>query len=273
MLLTPNQKLINKTKVILRCDFSISEKCKIEWTTSYKVCKKTRASRNNLDCCNKCASRLSNSGSNNSSFKYHKKEDYFSNIDNETKAYLLGWIAADGSIRNKTLFIELHDRDRSILELFVNEISPNSTITKRKNRNSSYLTISSINLINDICRNLNVSPGNKQNLVRIPQNLSSKLTSCFIRGFLEGDGWISIVKEKYITCGIATICPILRSNFVSVSKTLNIKCYENEKGVAWYGKNSLKFLDIIYNNATVKLNRKYDTYIKMKDTYNEKQKN
>lgn len=261
MLLSKHNKLTNKTKVILSCDFAVSPNCKKVWSTNYRVCKKTRLNRGK-DCCLKCAIKLSNSGQNNPAFKYPKNEKFFDLINSEIKAYLLGWVASDGSIRNRTLHVELHKQDISILEIFKTKISPNAPIVKRKNRDTCYLTISSKHMIESICRVLNVLPGNKQNKLRLP-NLDSKYLKHFVRGFLDGDGWVSVKKVsnyKYLNCGIATIDPLLLKDFASYSENLKIPCFYGTKSIEWSGKNAKTFLNYLYEDSSFFLSRKKAVY-------------
>lgn len=262
MLLTnlSNIKLTNKQKarVVLTCDFKTSPNCQAKWETSYYGYMKGRQKRNNKDCCNKCACRISNSGINNPSFKYEKREDFFTNINTEEQTYLLGWIAADGSIRNRTLHIELNRKDVKILKYFKNLISKNSPIVNRKRNNNCYITISSTKIIEDICISLNVLPGSKQNKIKLP-SLNVNLIRHFVRGFFEGDGWISVY-NNYLKCGIATICPALQRDFVDLSKKLKINCYQGKKSIEWYGYNAEKFLQFIYEDSQYYLDRKFNKY-------------
>src|SRR4051812_36407896 len=96
MLIHVPTKIINKQvdRVKINCDFVTSKNCKGIYSVSYKSFQKTRLVNNGKDICNKCASHTKNSGPLNGSFKYKKVEGYFSNINTELKAYLLGWIAS-----------------------------------------------------------------------------------------------------------------------------------------------------------------------------------
>ena len=70
---------------------------------------------------------------------YHTKcnANYFEQIDSPHKAYLLGFITADGAVVNNILSIEVHDDDINILEYAKKQINPEATITKCKNRSTS----------------------------------------------------------------------------------------------------------------------------------------
>ena len=54
--------------------------------------------------------------------KYFFNEDFFEIIDNENKAYWLGFIYADGYVSAKSLVIELHKDDESHIVKFLEDI-------------------------------------------------------------------------------------------------------------------------------------------------------
>lgn len=141
-------------------------------------------------------------------------ENYFENIDTPNKAYFLGFIYADGCIvdakgRQNQLVIHIHEQDKSILESFSKELEfsgklqfyKGSKIHSTKNykykRNNAYrLTISSDKLCQDL-NNLGVTPRKTHTLTfpklnQVPENLMNH----FIRGLMDGDGYISVRKGK-----------------------------------------------------------------------------
>ena len=62
--------------------------------------------------------------------KYNFDENYFSNIDSKDKAYFLGLIVADGSVRNRKLDISLQEEDGYILKIFQSKIGHNGKMTR-----------------------------------------------------------------------------------------------------------------------------------------------
>lgn len=128
--------------------------------------------------------------------KHSINENYFASVDTGTKAYWLGFIAADGCIRELAgkklrLTIELSSRDRFHLELFrldINSSHPIATRIKRANpdlslpeRESCYLSITRKKFVLPIaamhCKASDVFD-------RIP----AAYIRDFIRGFSDGDG-------------------------------------------------------------------------------------
>lgn len=133
---------------------------------------------------------------------YNLNEDYFKNINSQNKAYILGFIMADGCVCKSTinkkepdrLIIQISYKDRHILEFIQKELNSNykikdfvPTATFSNNMMSS-LTINSTKLCKDLVA-LGVIP-NKTGKESFP-NIKENLKRHFIRGFLDGDGWIT----------------------------------------------------------------------------------
>lgn len=126
--------------------------------------------------------------------RYNKTliHDYFKDIDNENKAYILGYVYADGSINDKTLRLECTYKDVEILEFIKKEINPNAEIHRytRKGRNdTAVLYVSSIDIVNDL-KNLGLIKNKQSKDIPIP-SLKQNLMRHFIRGYFDGDGSIT----------------------------------------------------------------------------------
>lgn len=136
--------------------------------------------------------------------------NYFDSIDTEYKAYILGFIYADGCITNnlngrqKRLDISIQEEDGYILNKLAMDIRgtvPIKRYTPSQIRNNekpqSKFTVSSDKLCGDL-----ISMGclikKTTNGMTLP-NLPKELISHFIRGFFDGDGSIvvDLVKRRY----------------------------------------------------------------------------
>lgn len=137
-----------------------------------------------------------------------KNYDYFSKIDTEYKAYILGFIYADGSIsikkgnRQRRLTISIQEEDSYILKkLLYDTNSNNILITNSPSKKSKgwkplgNANISSDRLCNDL-ENLGCLV-NKTNKGMIFPILEEFLIPHFIRGFFDGDGCITYKVQKY----------------------------------------------------------------------------
>lgn len=134
-------------------------------------------------------------------------EDYFRVINTQNKAYILGFLMADGCVckseQTKSapdrLIINISIKDRDILEFIKKELECSYPIREYAPAESTYsdnmmcsLTINSMQLCKDLIAH-GVIP-NKTGKETFPK-LPIKLKRHFIRGFLDGDGWITTQKE------------------------------------------------------------------------------
>lgn len=135
--------------------------------------------------------------------KYTCDDNYFSIIDNATKAYWLGFIAADGSIdkNKKMLSIAQHEKDEAILLDFLHDLSSNGIIYKRlQNHKKSIISriqIYSSKLVDDLeklgIRSNKTFDLNWDECIKFIPN---KLIIDFVRGYFDGDGSWKKSKNK-----------------------------------------------------------------------------
>ena len=142
--------------------------------------------------------------------KLKKDNNYFEVIDSEYKAYVLGFIFADGTIydgrttdrpnRQLRLTINCVESDSYVFDKFLEDNNDASKmISIRKNRPNeqpiSVIRITSNKLCNDL-----IALGNRINKtyngIAFP-SLREDLVRHFIRGFLDGDGSIMVNTSKY----------------------------------------------------------------------------
>lgn len=125
------------------------------------------------------------------------RRDYFSQIDSHTKAYLLGFIMADGSVSDKTwqLRIRIAVQDRDFLEKVraelrgppLRKIAPKNPQRQQIQLN---LCLSSKQLVQDLGR-LGVLPAKDKVLPRVVPPPARFLVS-YVRGLVDGDGALQI---------------------------------------------------------------------------------
>lgn len=156
--------------------------------------------------------KSSNASRRMTSYRKHTlDENYFSDIDTEAKAFLLGFIYADGCLRvnpdrkRYSLSIVIHKQDRYILDLIKKELKCTYNIIPEK---KLYLriTINSEKLLNDL-----MSYGLKQNKVHslVFPHIKKPYIKDFIRGYFDGDG--SIFKDgKHLRVTFSGHLPFLK---------------------------------------------------------------
>lgn len=199
--------------------------------------------------------------------------NFFSVIDTEEKAYILGFLLADGNVYKDTsyrirLCLALQDikilyRIKEILNL-TSEVR----ISKRDNRENSQaeclLNWSSEQQFKDLGK-YGIVP-NKSLISYLPINqINSDVVHHFIRGLFDGDGCISVFQNRQALSFVGTyevintlkcfLCENLSLYPVKISeRTKKNTVYQ----VLWSSKKDvLNIYNYLYKDATIFLERKY----------------
>lgn len=197
----------------------------------------------------------------------------FEKIDTEEKAYWLGFLYADGSVGSKEAKIELGLAERDIhqIEKFKNFIGIDNKISYRPSSKSYRFSFRSQSCKQDLI-NQGCLP-KKSLILKFPteEQVSNELIRHFIRGYFDGDGWFTNT-EKCFQAGIISTNNFIMGFLDRVHKvypdlkTTN-SIYQNHIGneiTKKYYFNSYKdvylFLNWIYSDAKVYLDRKYELY-------------
>lgn len=208
-------------------------------------------------------------------------ENYFETINSSSKAYYLGFIAGDGSLRyNKvhnayTLTISLHTKDIDILEKFKKDLDSEHKINtiqrldKRFNvmRDNCYISISNNKLCTDLIKNgIKIE---KSSDLSIPSCITDELMPHFIRGLSDSDGGWHF-KSNDATWGfVSSILSFSEEVKKIIMKNCNldfIHSYPNAKNeekitcwrFQWGGNIQCKRIyDYLYSNGGPWLDRKY----------------
>lgn len=215
-----------------------------------------------ITCSKKCSNKLKEKmymGRKNPNTKYNLDDNFFKKIASEDKAYLLGWIASDGTVTKNGIQISINKKDIKCLETLKDIICKDIQI-KSKTVDMVSLTISSKTIVNDICELLNILPEKKSDIVCFPNLENDDLKWAFLRGFFDGDGSISNITDECRSpqCSITTSSINMRN---AIKEFCKIPCNENGISLWWYGNNALDFLSKLYKNSNYRLYRKYDLYL------------
>lgn len=217
-------------------------------------------------------------------FNPELQQDYFSEIDNQNKAYFLGLIIADGNVfkpqdgnRQSSISITLQDEDVYILEKFKAELKTNTQISS-DGRGSSTIAIRSDKIAKDLERYYIYE--RKSFNTKLPE-LNDDMMRHLIRGIMDGDGCIQSyqtdVRNRYKHsigfCGTELLMTQIRDYLVS---NLNISCptvytYKNRKlsMVTWGSIHDMYIiLEYLYKDAETYLLRKKEIYEDFKKHYN-----
>lgn len=245
--------------VEIECSKKVVDKCSGIKKLEYR-CAMDNIERNNGEyICLYCSRNIKSSGNKNPNSKYDFDRDFFKEIDNDDKAYLLGWIASDGCVSpNNKICIKIQKNDINCLERLKDIICEDLEIKNTK-ENEILLQISSKQCVIDICNHLQIIPGKKSDKVRLPK-LTEELTWVFLRGYFDGDGNIRNYNLKPTPeCSISSNSTGMIDDikdFVKIPYNLN------KSTISFYGTNCIDFLGKIYNNCGKNyLQRKYDLYL------------
>ena len=129
---------------------------------------------------------------------------YFKEINSYNKAYLLGFIAADGAIvqnkntNTKTLTITIHAKDIAVLELLKSELNSSLNIkditSKSKSLQSYKLDVnhkrfntSKKEIIQDL-ESYSLTSNKSLTMTNLIVNIPTQYKKAFILGYFDGDG-------------------------------------------------------------------------------------
>lgn len=206
--------------------------------------------------------------------KYSLNEKYFDCIDTQDKAYILGFLYADGCNCNGHIIVKLQERDRDILEKMNVALDSDRPLSfvDYSHRGGNCQNQYGLDITNKYMSNQLSSLGmvqNKSLVLEFPKWLHTDLYSHFIRGYFDGDGYVSknYYNAKLSIVSTKVFCEkiqdILHKN-IGINSSIYL-CHNNEltttRTLQISGRNQIrKFLDYIYNDANLYLQRKYDIY-------------
>ena len=214
--------------------------------------------------------------------KYTLKEEYFKVINTEQKAYILGFICADGYVAKDRLCIVLSQKDVEILETIKKEFGSNQVLSfyqssnpydKEKLCDMVKLQISSKRFVEPLIK-MGLADDKTYTLnSSILKFIPKYLVKDFLRGYFDGDGNV-MYGRKYISgrkfniniCGNEEF---LLNTYQKFFPSTNKMYFEKKSKQTYTWKLSSrekveKFLDWLYKNSKIHLKRKYKVYLKSK---------
>lgn len=194
-------------------------------------------------------------------------------------------------ISERTLAWELSNKHRSNFDLLKSfSIAMDSDYLVEERKSSYRLRVSNSIILNDI-KKLGIVP-NKSKILLYP-DVTSEYLSHFLRGFVDGDGWVVTRVRK---CGGREICvgfcngslKFMRGVADSIRNRLQInnfnlrkrvKTKKNGEDSLWYqlefySENANKILSFLHDSLDKKdlfLKRKYDKFLEARDFFVEEE--
>lgn len=215
--------------------------------------------------------------------KYEINETYFDKIDSEEKAYWLGFLYADGYVTNEGRYnvaLTLKAEDKSHIEKLQQIICPKQPLhIKRstldeKEYESYTLNLSSKHMVESLIEK-GCTP-KKSLTLTFPTFLPKNLERHFMRGYFDGDGGLYVQPErKWFRAYLLGTEDFLNSfqtiisneTGLSITKLYHDKRHsDNTFTLTKGGFNTVRtFMDFLYKDATIYLDRKYHEYCKLKN--------
>ena len=201
--------------------------------------------------------------------------DYFSNIDTYNKAWLIGFLASDGTVRKdgNSIKIGLSARDKEILEKIKEEVQIERKILEYTTSNGFDIVEmewSSAQQKQDLAQ-YGVVPNKTYIENSLPTFENDNYTLAYILGYFDGDGSISLSPQGYLRfrlcCYTENFLKSIAAFFerkygatYSLSKDPNRQMYELSISTT-YAKH---IFEDMYNLNSLHLDRKYQKYLEYK---------
>jgi hypothetical protein len=213
-------------------------------------------------------------GYKNDGRKYRANDDFFDVIDSEIKAYLLGFLYADGYISaDGRIGVLLNEKDIEIMNLIHDFIAPNSEIKHLNYQNFKrdpqvkirFKSKQIYKRLQEFGFTTDKTHHDCDILSKIPEDFKRH----FIRGYCDGDGSICYnmrVDKRdgriYPKLGI-TFCNGVPKILEEIKDYINLpahfKQHESWYTLSYYKKSLIKpICELLYNNCTYYLKRKYE---------------
>lgn len=218
-------------------------------------------------------------GFNRKGLKYKVNENFFDKWTSQM-AYILGFTYADGNIYKTSLAWDIQTRDLELLLKIKKAMNSTYPITNRSN--SVRLRMNNQKLIaSALSKGLIEIKAKRMKLPNIPQRFASH----FVRGFLDGDGWIVKRNNRNeVDLGFVSGNKIFLENLSSlILKSVGISGRVREKNkitpkgfksttylMEFYSNNAIKVANWLYSDLKDEdlfLERKYKKYLEAVKLY------
>lgn len=209
------------------------------------------------------------------------KHDFFSVIDSPEKAWLLGFLFTDGSVRKIgnccQIRLSIQRKDEEMIEQIKQwlHIDGKTQHDNREKKECSGIEFSSTQIFNDL-EKYGIVP-NKTYLTKglFIDKIPEEFQKDYIRGLFDGDGGISFTGNiREVSCNFTSHFYETVQDFqffidskINKEKHNKIAISKGKCRASWRGRQqTLKILSWLYDDSKVYLKRKYDKYLWIKST-------
>jgi hypothetical protein len=216
--------------------------------------------------------------------RYFTDEHFFDVIDTEEKAYWLGYLAADGTIRYRhherlngrlrgsSINLKLGTMDIEHLKKFKDLVSPDTPLkymssnvpTKSGELSSTFVVLLAFNSNHMVEQVMDKGVGPRKTFTIGRPNISDEFIPHYIRGLFDGDGCCQINKSRKNTRYVNYVRYSIATASEEMNKFLHEELMKNgietkRSGITTYISkidNAIGFYHYLYDNATIYLERK-----------------
>jgi hypothetical protein len=204
--------------------------------------------------------------------------DFFSVIDTEEKAYWLGFFTADGSVSDgqgkSVIQIGLSVVDIDHLEKFRSALHIKNPVHIRSKNNgyeggngSAMISVSSPKMVKDLAA-YGVVP--RKTGKTVAAKIRPDLARHYWRGFVDGDGWLTNSMKDgrpFESVGLCGDYPVMKAFMEWCQEVSGTKAKVHKHYSIWKfdikGQVAVTIAKELYENSTVFLDRKMESYKKM----------
>lgn len=194
-------------------------------------------------------------------------ENYFSTIDTVNKAWVLGFLMADGSVRKdrNEIRINLSAVDVEILEKIKEEMNiERDIVTEITNQGYSIATLSwtSEQQKKDLAK-FGIVPNKTYLPLHLPKLNNDSLILAFILGYFDGDGCFTFT-DKYCRFRIVSYRNELLQeigNFLKEKYQIKYSISQDNRKLYELSISSIKVMEEMYSLNSIRLDRKYQKYL------------
>lgn len=184
-------------------------------------------------------------------------ESYFETIDTPDKAYLLGFITADGAITGKyhsSCSIEIKEDDKDLLLFAQQQINPTAKIfhSNYGGKHNLKISFNSKKLCNDLMK-YGVVPNKSKTIEMVPCELiPKKLLNYYFRGLIDGDGCVHKDGRVSIYSGSYSYIKSVQETLIQEIGISRLKIYHGTTYfVSWSSKEDKnKLFNYLYNDLS-----------------------
>lgn len=180
--------------------------------------------------------------------------------------YIIGLLTADGTVYKNRMTLALKDKDIVYAVRGELGVDPNRKLACSSNGMYSF-SITNDTLVKELAE-YNVVPNKTFNMLH-PDNIQDVYYNHYLRGLIDGDGSFNIYRSltvqllgtENLLLGVVRNVERLTGIPGNIYKSKNERIYRAK----WF-KGSRDLLDYMYNNAQLKMDRKYYNYLEICNT-------